>query len=365
MVVVVFTIILSPIALAKSQPQLSLGGYDLVDIGGVEVLKNSQTGVINYYNAVAGAAGCGKWESKPTDDGKNASNIGGVQVDFHKQGYYRISYLLEPWKGRFAQLQGGQIAVFSNLDITTQNMVNKDDVERYAYFYSSSQEVVFNVAEPGLYTIGFGPYGGTLLPHSLAIEGDHLNATSIRFKLEPLVGGEDPEVPHFELKTFVDLKFKESADRKSYIVQPLIKHAGYISASEVSPDSDYMTLVSKIPGISQSNIAAIAAAHRDAMRAGYTTTHPFGMNAEFATRKLQELNTILANSEFGWNDAEMKNITAAKIAHYLWKISGRDQNTISHLNQLLTSNDYQTLIAQAITAVQAYLPTHFPQYQSS
>ena len=332
----------------------------MVDIGGVEVLKNSQTGVINYYNSVAGLAGCSNWGDD--EEETIVSSIGGVQVNFHQPGYYRFSYLLEPWKGRFAQLQGGQIAVFKTLDITTQNTVSKQDVERYAYFYSSSQEIVFNIEEPGSYTIGFGPYGGTLLPHSLAIDGDHLNATSIRFKLEPLVSVEDSEVSNIELNTFVDLKFKESEDRKSYIVQPFIKHAGYISAPEVT--LDYMKLVRKIPGISQGSIAAIVEGYKNAKRGGYTTTHPYGMNAEVATKKFQELNDILEHSEFGWNDAEIKKVTATKIAHYLWRITGRNQDTINHLNHILKSNDYQTLTAQAIKAVQDYLPVHFPQYQN-
>ena len=332
----------------------------MVDIGGVEVLKNSQTGVISYYNSVVGVADCNGWNGV-----KNEASIGGVHVDFHKKGYYQFSYILEPWKGRFAQLEGGQIVVFKTLDITTQNTVSKKDVERYAYSYSSSQEIVFNIEEPGSYTIGFGPYGGTLLSHSLAIDGDHLNATSIRFKLEPLDSAnnaKDSGASNFEFNTFVDLSFKESEDQKAYIVEPLIKNSDYMSAPKLS--LNYMKLVKNIPGISQKNIAAIVDGYKNAQRVGYSTIHPYGLNAEFATRQLQVLNRILEHSEFGWNDAEIKKVTATKIAHYLWRITGRNQDTINRLNHILKSNDYQTLTTQAIKAVQDYLSAHFPQYQN-
>ena len=155
---------LSKFSLAESADNHSrIGGYDVVTIGGVDVLKDPKTGVISYYNSATGVHTCATgWNSI-----KDHSFIGGVTVQFEQAGFYEFEYMLEPWIGEFAHLEGVQIVLIKDLNLDQKSEVDADEVRRLSYSYDSDQKLLFNIPEPGMYTIGFGPYDGTLLPKSV------------------------------------------------------------------------------------------------------------------------------------------------------------------------------------------------------
>lgn len=341
---------------ATAQGQIpNIGGYDVVDIGGVDVLKDPKTDIISYYNAAATVAGCSDWR-----DQEMASLIGGVEVEIKKAGFYQFEYLLEPWYGEFADLEGGQIVLVKDLDLDNINTLDEERVQQFSYSYKPSQNVLFNIPEPGSYFIGFGPYDGTLLPKSIVMYEADPNASSIRFRLSRFSDPKTLDDAGFKLKQFVDLSLERN-HAGQYLVKPIVKGHDYIRAA--IPGADFVDALDNIPGMKTEIKNSILDSYSAAITAGYSTTHPFGKNADYVMSRLEELKAIFINEGYSWNSSDVKNVSAAKIGLYLWRLQGETEESLYMINKLLDSGGYGELIDRTAAVASEQLSKKFPEYQ--
>ena len=342
-----------------------LGAYDIMNVSGVPVLKD-RDGTIHYFNVSALAHGCGNWlDPKPTanmQDFGNISRIGGVELYFTKPGFYEFDYHLEPWRGEFAQLEGGQVIVISGLDVNQPNelTLEPDRVLRHVkYPYEPYQDVIFNIAEPGSYTIGFGPYKGTLLPRTFLDEEEAPNSSSIRFSIKRYVDAKTTDETGFEVVRFVDLAFKEDAAGR-YVIQPTVKDRHY---TYEGPSADYRLALDAIFDLTDDRKAWVLADHERAAEAGYSPAYPFGKSLPFAVDSVNTVLESLKDDDFEWNDPVFKDVAAAKTALYAWTIDGHSEEKLHYLNSILVDRKYDELEIAVKSAAERVLPSQFPEYQ--
>ena len=338
--------------------KVRIGGFQVIDVGGVEVLKDVSTGIINYYNAAATVAGCSGWSDEEIEASYRGT-IGGINVKISEPGFYQFEYHLEPWAGKFAQLEGGQILLIKDLHLGGQSTVNADEVTHFKYAYEPSQKFLFNVGEPGMYTIGFGPYGGTLLPKSFVTD-DAPNASSIRFALKRFRDATTLDESGFEFQKFVDLSYTKKEDDDYYSITPIQKGADY---QYQPPGQDYKMALQGIANLTAQRNAWILNQHKLSATAGYSTVHPFGRDLSYAAKQVAEVGMALTDNDFQWNSAEIKDITAAKLGLYLWRLHERSADTQQQVNDFLSRGDYAELIEATRAVMEEKLPLEFPQFQ--
>lgn len=362
-VAVYFMITFAGYPQAIAQDQIStIGGYEVIEIGGVSVLKDPKTGIISYYNAAVAVAACSTgWVGRPKTLALNSSSlIGGVEAEFREAGFYQFEYLLEPWYGGFADLEGGQIVLIQDLALDSMNTLDEERMRQFSYSYKPSQTVLFNIPAPGSYIIGFGPYGGTLLPESIVAQEADPNVSSIRFRLSRFVDPSTLDDTGFNFKQFVDLSWKENhADQ--YLVNPIVKHGGY--ARKTPPSVDFIGALNDIPGMKPEIESSILAHYSAAIKAGYSTAHPFGKNVNYATDQFRELKKVFTNSNYSWNSYDVKDVSAAKIGLYLWRLQGKTKESQHMINKLLGSGSYGELIDLTADVAREQLSKQFPEYQ--
>ena len=290
-------------ATADHHPRL--GGYDVVTIGGVDVLKDPASGIISYYNSATGVHTCSTgWNSI-----KDNSFVGGVTVDFEKAGFYEFEYMLEPWTGKFAHLEGAQILLIKDLDLDRENQIDTDKVLRLSYSYDSDQKLLFNIPEPGTYTIGFGPYDGTLLPKSIVEKTGHPNSASIRFRLSRFADEKTLEDAGYQFGKFVDLSIYKPEAATKYMISPVVKGYDFIAKNL---DPNYAAAINEVPGLDTDRVEWILEEYVRANQAGYSNVHPFGKDLGYAEKQLTELRSALTAGDYEWNDIKIKEMTAAK-----------------------------------------------------
>lgn len=355
--VCLLTIVKVPQALADN---ITIGNYSVVNIGGVEVLKDLETGIVSYYNSSVTVAGCSNWMDSP-----KLALIGGVEVEVDEPGFYQVKYMLEPWYGEFANLGGGQIALLKDLNLNDINVLDKKDtrtVRIVHYSYQPSQEVIFDISKPGSYIIGFGPYEGTLLPKSLITSNANPNVNSIRFRIRRFVDANTLNDDGFQLKRFVDLSIKEKNEQ--YFVKTILKDHNYTRTSADIPDSAFKSALDDIPDMTPEVRGKILKSFSDVIRAGYSPIHPFSKNVEYAEDRLKELRVVFTNDSYPWNSLDVKEVAAAKIALYLWRLHMKTEESYRMIDDLFKRQEYSTIIDHTITAVRQQLPKLFPKYQT-
>ena len=363
-----------------------IGPYDILNIGGIDVLRHSETGVVNYFTVAqdtvakdkVGPCAITQWQSSPpnrpdkplepttsdkliyavlpTDDEEASERIGGVKVVFDKPGFYEFKYLLEPFKDKFAGLEGGQILLVQSLDLNRKSEVPPERVWHFKYSYEPSQKVLFNIAESGSYVIGFGPHGGTLIPRSYVLEDGGPNSVSIRFSLKRFVDASTTDESGFEFHQFVDLAFRRQVNGV-FQIEPIIRHNDAINSA---PDS---RLLDGVPGMIEERRASIIEACMLTVHAGCGPAEPYGRNLEHARGAVDSLIGLLADKNYAWNDPEIKEVQAAKLGLYLWKIQGRTEASLQVINDLLSNQDYGELGKVTQAEITDYLPTNYPEYQ--
>ena len=334
----------------------------VVNIAGVDVLQNINSNVYNYYNATAGAPDCSTWQGKKaimasTKNNKSKTHIGGIKVNFKKPGFYKFTYYLEPWKAKFAYLAGAQIIIIGD---TAKDHVKipKTSVRKYAYEYNKSQEIIFDITHPGLYHIGFGPFMGTLLSESFAHNAKSLNFSSIRFKLESFPDSNDK---NFDIIKFVDLILVDSKKQQYYDLTILKKIADYPFTAP--SDNQYYDLISMIPGMTKNNVEIIRQDLAKAVQSGYSTTHPYGKEINYVIDNFNDLNTVLNNPDYKWNNPEFKDVAAAKVGLYLWQMSNYDKSTLVKINSLIINKKYTELIELTKKQAKSFLTKNYPSFQ--
>ena len=354
----VFGILTAPLVTAADR--IRIGGYEVVDIGGVDVLKNVESGVITYYNSGMGVVACSTgWKDS---DKLDESLIGGVNVYFDRPGFYQFEYMLEPLSGKFVHLEGAQIIVIKGLDLEKQSQVTVDRVRHLTYSYDSDQELVFNIPESGYYIIGFGPYEGTLLPESIVRTKEESNAVAIRFMLKRFADAKTLEETGYQFDKFVDLSFKKNADGKIYSIYPIVKGYDFMSQG---PDETFGVALDEIPDILPETKDWILGEYQLAAKSGYSNVHPFGKDLEYAKGQIANVKSVLTDDDYDWNYAELRAVSAAKIGLYLWRLAGKTDESLNEINALLAEENYTGLLDELNMTMTMVLPSKFPMFQTN
>ena len=338
--------------------QTLIGGYEIVTVGGVDVVRDP-TGVVSYFNNSTGVRTCSSGWNKPTH--MHTSLLGGVHVEFSHPGLYQFYYLLEPWYGTFAGLEGAQIIVLKDLDMDEIEPVYVEVRHHRIHIYRDHPYhpgTTFYIPEAGSYTIGFGPYNGTLLPSSLLHSGNLPNSTSIRFNLQSL----DPiQNDGYQLRSFVDLSVE--IDRQGgYKVRPIVKGRDFMPQG--SPDENYVIALGQIKGIGDATIERLVEQYEYAGKAGYSNAHPFGKELLYAESKLFDLETVFTNADYAWNDKDIKQVTAVKTALYLWQLKGRTPQSLKAINDILARQDYGLIFNEIRALLKESFPIRFSDFQT-
>ena len=352
-------------AIAQTQHH-GIGGFDVLDIGGVSVLKDPDTNIIDYFNLAVSDTKCAAWSSNPDgqdeqDTGDDIdTSIGGVEVEFTTPGFYEFEYLLKPFYGDWAGLSGAQVVILKGLDIDSVNTIHPEEWQQFSYEYKPSQKVIFNIREAGEYVIGFGPYDGTLLAESQLDESSVPNGTSIRFRLERFLDPQTMDDTGFKFNRFVDLSWSEN-DAGQYLVNAIAKTADHIY--EEYPSSPFIRQLQSY-NVDKKRIQDIVDSFYFHSLAGAGAGQPLGRNAEFAVAGLDKIERLFTSkNDFTWNDESLERGYAAKLGLYSWRLQGETETSLKMINNLLDSEKYLELLDITRDVAIERLPTLFPDYQ--
>jgi len=290
------------------------------------------------------------------------SLIGGVNVHVEQPGTYQFEYMLEPLSGKFAHLEGAQIIVIKGLDLDKENEVGTDQVRHLTYSYAGVKAFEFNIPEPGSYTIGFGPYEGTLLPESIVRSDDDANAVGIRFKLKRFSDAKTLEDSGYRFDRFVDLLLEKKGGGGEYLVHPIVKEYDFMSQG---PGATFSMALDDIPGIRMETKKWILSEYQLAAQAGHSNVHPFGKELQYAKHQLSNVRAVLTNDNYKWNNSELKDVSAARIGLYLWQLAGKKNELLKEINGLLARENYAQLLDKLEVTMEEILPDWFPEFQTS